>query len=183
MVRRGKAKGTLWPGSLAFGLALVLLSVGLALGLERLEEAKSLNQQAMQLYEEGRYREAISLAERALAIQEKVLDPDHPDVVDSLSNLAKLYHALGDYARAEPLMRRVLATSVGLVRGQGTLEEAASFNERGAQLYQEGRYLEAIPLAMLSLTIREEALPPNDPRVAQSLNNLATLYMVLRDYS
>ena len=34
---------------------------------------------------------------RSLAIQEKVLGPDHPDVAASLSNLAGLYRAEGRY--------------------------------------------------------------------------------------
>ena len=39
----------------------------------------------------GRYAEAEPLYERALAIREKALGPDHPDVATSLNNLAVLY--------------------------------------------------------------------------------------------
>ena len=49
------------------------------------------NNQAIKLYGEGKYAEAIPLAERALEIREKALGPDHPDVATSLSNLAGLY--------------------------------------------------------------------------------------------
>ncbi len=47
--------------------------------------------------------------ERALAIWEKALGPDHPDVAASLNNLASLYHAQGAYERAKPLYERALA--------------------------------------------------------------------------
>ena len=40
---------------------------------QSLEEAKRLNEQVLQLYEQGRYKEAIPLAERALAIRENAL--------------------------------------------------------------------------------------------------------------
>jgi tetratricopeptide (TPR) repeat protein len=46
---------------------------------------------------------------RALAISERALGPDDPDVATSLNNLAALYRAQGRYADAEPLYKRALA--------------------------------------------------------------------------
>jgi hypothetical protein len=46
---------------------------------------------------------------RALAIKEKVLGPDHPDVAMALDNLAVLYKSAGKYAEAEPLYQSALA--------------------------------------------------------------------------
>ena len=43
------------------------------------EEAQRLNQQAVELYQAGRYPEALPLAQRALEINEKALGPEHPD--------------------------------------------------------------------------------------------------------
>ena len=40
---------------------------------------------------------------------EKALGPDHPDVANSLNNLAVLYRDLGRYEAAEPLFKRALA--------------------------------------------------------------------------
>ena len=57
----------------------------------------------------GRYAEAEPLYRRSLAIREKQLGPDHPDVATSLNNLADLYRSMGRYAEAEPLYRRSLA--------------------------------------------------------------------------
>ncbi|KAB8316065.1 tetratricopeptide repeat protein, partial [Tolypothrix campylonemoides VB511288] len=68
-----------------------------------LEEAKRLSQQVNQLYQSGKYSTAIRLAERVLAIREKVLGKEHPDVALSLNNLAYLYSAQGNYQQAEPL--------------------------------------------------------------------------------
>ncbi len=50
-----------------------------------------------------------TLFRRALAIREKALGPDHPDVAQSLNNLAGLLDTQGKYAEAEPLFRRALA--------------------------------------------------------------------------
>lgn len=46
--------------------------------------------------------------ERALAIREKALGPDHPDTATSLNNLGWLYHDEGNIAAAVRLMRRAL---------------------------------------------------------------------------
>jgi hypothetical protein len=44
--------------------------------------------------------------ERALAITEKALGPEHPDTAVSLSRLAELYNAAGAHVKAEPLFER-----------------------------------------------------------------------------
>jgi len=38
-----------------------------------------------------------------------VLGPEHPDVAQSLNNLAELYRAQGQYTKAAPLYQRALA--------------------------------------------------------------------------
>ena len=48
--------------------------------------------------------------ERALAIREKVLGPDHPDTAQSLGNLAfHLFRDQGELAAVQPLFDRALA--------------------------------------------------------------------------
>lgn len=46
-----------------------------------------------------------------------------------------------------------------------------------AKLYKEGKYDEAVPLAKRVLKIREKLLPANDPLMADSMGNLAVLYL------
>jgi tetratricopeptide (TPR) repeat protein len=86
-----------------------LLAVPHAAIAQGLAEAAALNQQVMQLYNQRRYSEAMPLAQRALAIQEKALGPNHPSVANLLSNLAFLYVNQGRYGEAEPLYKRSLA--------------------------------------------------------------------------
>ena len=72
-------------------------------------EVDSLNQKVGELYRQGKYSEALPLAERALAIREKELGPDHQQTASSIFNLAAQYVGLGNYAKAEPLFLRALA--------------------------------------------------------------------------
>jgi len=67
--------------------------------------------------EQGRYSESEPLLQRALAIREEALGPQHPDVASTLNNLGMLLQKQGNYAAAEPLFQRALAiweTGLGL---------------------------------------------------------------------
>ena len=66
-------------------------------------EVEALNKRVMSLYQAGKSAEAIPLARQMLAMLEKMLGPDHPNVAASLNNLASLYEDQGRYADAEPL--------------------------------------------------------------------------------
>jgi CHAT domain-containing protein len=110
-----------------------------------------------------------------LAISEKALGPEHPDVASSLNNLANLYRVQGKYGEAEPLYERSLAISEKAV-GPEHPYVAQSLNNL-ANLYRvQGKYGEAEPLYKRALAIREKAVGPEHPYVAQSLQNLANLY-------
>ncbi len=54
------------------------------------------------------YAKVEPFYQRSLAIYEKRLGPDHPEVGNMLVNLGYLYKAKGDYARAAPLLERAL---------------------------------------------------------------------------
>jgi tetratricopeptide (TPR) repeat protein len=71
--------------------------------------ATSLNNLALLYDNQGQYAKVEPLYQRALAIREKALGPEHPDVATSLNHLAWLYHNQGQYAKAEPLYERTLA--------------------------------------------------------------------------
>ena len=110
-----------------------------------------------------------------MAIREKALGSDHPNVATSLNNLAGLYDHQGQYADAEPLYKRSLAIREKAL-GPDHPDVANSLNDL-AGLYRElGRYADAEPLYKRSLAIRQKALGPDHPHVAESLNSLAVLY-------
>ncbi|CAN0413880.1 unnamed protein product, partial [Laminaria digitata] len=85
----------------------------------------------MQFYAtfQGKYEEAGPLCERSLAIREKALGPDHPDVANSLNTLAELLRKQGKYAEAEPLYARCQAIREKAL-GPEHPSLAATFNNR-----------------------------------------------------
>lgn len=126
-------------------------------------------------HEMGRYPEAQSFYEKALALREKTLGPNHPDVAVSLNNLAGLYHDLGLYAKVEPLLQRsikILEKSLG----PSHPDVAVCLNNLATLYYTQGQYAKAEPLYQRSLEIGEKTLGPESTHVAVRLNNLAKLY-------
>ena len=71
--------------------------------------AQSLNNLAELYGAQGQYAKAEPLYHRALAIWEKALGPEQPNVALNLNNLGALYRQQGQSAEAEPLLKRSLA--------------------------------------------------------------------------
>jgi tetratricopeptide (TPR) repeat protein len=170
------------------GLSGVILTPTVGQGIsqvspqDKLAEAERLNNQAVELYQQGKYNEAIPLAEQVLAIRKKVLGDNHPDTATSLNNLALLYKSQGRYSEAEPLYQQALAIRKQQL-GDNHPDTATSLNNL-AELYRvQGRYSEAEPLFKEALAISKKQLGDNHPSTATSLNNLATLYYSQGRYS
>ena len=71
-------------------------------------EALRLIQQARGLAAEGKLDEALPLAETALKLRENALGPDHFQVAQALSLVARILDYKGEPTRSDPLYRRAL---------------------------------------------------------------------------
>ncbi len=95
-----------------FLLAAVVLALNFLSpprSMAQLDEVEALNKRIIELSQANKFSEAIPLAERVLAIQEKALGPDSSELTKSLNTLAQLYRAQGRIAEAEDIERRVRA--------------------------------------------------------------------------
>ncbi|WP_172437642.1 tetratricopeptide repeat protein [Acidithiobacillus marinus] len=155
--------------------AVTQLAQGWAGQTEDAEAADAANSLAFLFHSQGLYALAEPLYQRALAISEKVLGPEHPDTAASLNNLAMLYDAQGRLNEAEPLYQRALAIWEKVL-GPEYPNTATSLNNLASLYQDQGRLNEAEPLYQRALAIRERVLGPEHPDTASSLNNLALLY-------
>ena len=126
---------------------------------------------------QGKYGEAEALFKRELAISEKALGSDHPNVALSLNNLAGLYRDQGNYAQAEPLYKRSLA-----IREKALGPEDPGFavvlTNYGVLLRQMDRNGEADSVEARAQTIRaeNEKLVKNWKRASGLYQRGRTLY-------
>jgi class 3 adenylate cyclase/tetratricopeptide (TPR) repeat protein len=149
-------------------------------GFEFPEGARLLNQAGVYLKARGRYTDAKSLYERALAIREKALGPEHLDVAESLHNLASLYRTQCQYNTAEPLFKRALAICEKVDPEHS--EVARNLNSLAALYRDKCQYAEAESLLERARAIWEKSLGPHSRQVAWSLHNMASLYRVQLQY-
>jgi tetratricopeptide (TPR) repeat protein len=99
------------------------------------------------------YEQATKLYQRALAIREKVLGPEHRAVAQSLRDLGDLYRVEGRYADAEPLFQRALAICEKIL-GKDHPEVAAVLESYALLLRATGRPTKAEELEAQAKSIR-----------------------------
>ena len=129
----------------------------------------------------GRYLEAEPLYKHALAIREKLLGPDSPDLAASLNDLGELYRVQGRNAEAEPLYKRAIAILEKAIGPEHPVV-AQCLNNLAILYANEGRFADAEPLHKRALAIREKAFGPGDAAVAASLLNLGEVYRLWGSY-
>jgi tetratricopeptide (TPR) repeat protein len=134
-----------------------------------------LNSQVTQLYQQGKYAEAIPIAAEALKEAEAEYGADDARVATLLNNLAELYDTEGKYAEAEPLFQRALGIDEKVL-GPDHLDVARDLNNLAALYVHQGKYAEAEPLYQRAMRICEKDVNPDDARIATALNNLAEIY-------
>ena len=146
------------------------------------DDPNALNQQVTQLIEQGKYREAIPIAERAVEVSKRVRGPEQPETVEALNNLGLLFQKIGDYAKAEPLYQEALRIRQKVL-GPEDPDTATSLDNL-ADLYRDmNEYAKAEPLYQEALQIRQKVLGTEHPDTATSLNNLAELYEDMGEYA
>ncbi len=146
------------------------------------ETVDALSAKAETLYKAGKSAEAVVFAERAAAVAEHQLGPNHLAMAPLLDDIARLRYRLGQYTEAEPSYRRALVIRERAL-GAEHLDVAATLNELAVFLHEQGRYDDVEPLLKRSLAIRERTLGPEHADVGTTLNNLGVLYAAQGRYA
>jgi CHAT domain-containing protein/tetratricopeptide (TPR) repeat protein len=140
------------------------------------------NRQAVRLYQQGRYEEAVPFATQACQLAAAAVDQQPRNYAACLNNLAAVYERMGRYSEAEPLLRQ--ATEVCRVRlGENHPDHATSLQNLAAVDDSLGRPSEAEPLFRRALEIRRVALGEQHPEYAASLSGLAKMCTRLGRFS
>jgi CHAT domain-containing protein/Tfp pilus assembly protein PilF len=172
------------------GLTMTLASVVLLAGIQSLSaqdkegaaEVVALYRRAEALKKALKWQEAASVYEKVVEKAREVYGETHPNTATLANNLALLYQATGQYARAQPLFQRSLEIWEAQ-RGKDHPDVALALNNLGSLYQLMGQYAKAEPLFQRSLKICETKLARDHPNVASSLNNLALLYYHMGQYA
>jgi tetratricopeptide (TPR) repeat protein len=120
---------------------------------------------------------ARSVLERALAIDEKALGPEHTNLAIRVNNLGMVLKDQGDLDGAKRCIERALAIDEKALGPEHTIV-ATMANNLGLVLQAQGDMVGAKGCFERALTIDEKSLGPKHTSVARDVNNLG---LVLKD--
>jgi tetratricopeptide (TPR) repeat protein len=112
---------------------------------------------------ERRFAEARELYDRALAIREQALGPDHVDVALVAYNRAVLETLAGDHGASERWFERAVA-GFSRALGPDSPQLALALDGRGTARQRLGRFAAALVDHEAALAILDRAVAPLDPR-------------------
>lgn len=172
-----------WKLAFILLISCLVSCISLQAKLSPQDEARltALAEKIGELYQSGKFAEAIPIAQECLALAEKALGPEHPESATQVNNLAELYRSTGDYAKAEALFQRALKIDEKAL-GPDHPNVARDLNNLALVYKSKGEYGKVESLYQRALKIQEKALGRDDPTVATYLNNLATLSIAMGDY-
>ncbi|HEX6039606.1 tetratricopeptide repeat protein [Longimicrobium sp.] len=133
---------------------------------------------ATALWRIGRAAEAIPFLEQSIGARERLLGPEHPDTLTSVSNLGGVLHALGHSAAAEPYCRRALEARERVL-GVEHPKTLSSMSNLGSVLQALGRPAEAEAFHRHALEARERVLGPEHPDTLGSVSHLGSVLQAL----
>ena len=122
--------------------------------------------------EKGKYREAISIAEKAVEMAKRAWGPDEPVTADALNDLAVLYQKSEEYAKAEPLLQEALRI-YRKVLGPEHPDTVTSLDNLAGLYWTMGEYAKAEPLfqealrirvTFVTFSIKEQAVPDGNSK-------------------
>ncbi|CAF3820909.1 unnamed protein product [Adineta steineri] len=132
-------------------------------------------------HNQGKYQEALSSHEKALAIRQQSLPSNHPDLGSSCMGIGNVHYSMGDYSKALSNYEKAL-----VIRQQSLPsnhpELAKSYNNIGSVYGEIGDYPKALSYYEKALAIRQQSLPSNHPDLGASCNNIGLVYKIMSDY-
>jgi tetratricopeptide (TPR) repeat protein len=137
---------------------------------------------AMVHYDQGQYSDAERLFREVLAERERLLGPEHPDTLETRSDLGRTFYYEGKYAEDERELRALLALNekaFGLEH-QSTLKTR---NDLAGLLYAEGKFAAAETEFRAILQLSEKVLGPDHRDTLNARSNLASALAAQGQYA
>ncbi|KAH6975787.1 hypothetical protein EDB80DRAFT_900003 [Ilyonectria destructans] len=125
--------------------------------------------------DQGKFKEAEEMYERALEGREKALGPDHTSTLDTVNNLGLLYKDQGKFKEAEEMYERALE-GYEKALGPDHTSTLNTVNNLGLLYKNQGKFKEAEEMYERALEGREKALGPDHASTLDTVHCLGNLY-------
>jgi len=139
-------------------------------------EWDSLNRESDVLIEKGEYKTALIKAKKALELAEKVLGPDHTEILEMVLRLASIYYELKQLKKAKPLLNRAQSMTYVSLAPYIELDDGSEPDRTPEQWEKAEQVLKDL------LAITEKVYGSNHIDVARVLDRLALNYEHQRNF-
>ena len=151
------------------------------LSMEQIEQAWLLNNSGALFRQLGDYHRQLEFCQKALAILEKVLPSDHPDLATSYNNVGLAWGNLGNWNKALEFLQKALAIRKKVLPPDHP-DLATSYNHVGLAWGELGDWNKALEFLQTALAIRKKVLPPDHPDLAISYDSVGSAWGELGDH-
>ena len=142
---------------------------------DRNAEASRLNQEGLQQFNRGQFREALENFQKALVIFREISDRKSEGT--TLNNMGEAYRNLGQYPKALEFLQQALAIHKQV---SNKAEEGTTLNNIGLVYFNLGEYPKALEFYQQALAIHKEM--GNKVMEGTTLNNMGEVYRNLGEY-
>jgi serine/threonine-protein kinase len=122
----------------------------------------------------GLFSQAQALLTRALDLQRRVLGPDDPQALTTLSHMAVVLTEEGNYLEAEKLQREAFVAQTRIL-GPEHPDTISSMARLATILTLQGQNVEGVKLKREAFAISRRALGPEDPETLKMANSLVAV--------
>ncbi|KIM98571.1 hypothetical protein OIDMADRAFT_167357 [Oidiodendron maius Zn] len=144
------------------------------LGIEHPSTLSGINNLALMLQSQEKYKEAEAMLRKVLRFREKVLGIEHPDALTSMENLANILYWQGKFEDAETMYRQMLELMEKIL-GIEHPDTLTSMNYLAHALCAQEKYKEAEAMHRQTLRLREKVLGIEQLDTINSRSNLASV--------
>ncbi|CAF1263165.1 unnamed protein product [Adineta steineri] len=131
--------------------------------------------------DQGKYEEALTFYEKSLAIHQKTLPSNHPDLASSYNDIGVVLHNMGKYPKALSYFEKVLEIKQQSLPSNPS-DLAYPYNNIGAVYYDMGNYPKALSYYGKALEIAQHSRPSNHPYLARFYNNIGEVHAKMGNY-
>ena len=122
----------------------------------------------------GDLQKSLDFGLKAIAIQEKVLPPEHPNLAASYNNIAGTYKAMGDLQKSLDFGLKAIAIREKTLPPEHPKLAASDHNIAGTH-YHLSEWEQALSFEQKALQIWLKALPFGHPDTENAVNSMAVI--------
>ncbi|CAF1246312.1 unnamed protein product [Adineta steineri] len=131
---------------------------------------------------QGEHQEALTYLEKSLAIKQKTLSSNHPDLANSYNSIGLVYDSMGDYPKALSYHKKNLEILQRSLSSNHP-DLGTSYNNIGNMYYNMGDYEKALSYYEEDCAILQQSLPSNHPSFSDSYLNIGMVHENMGNYS